>query len=475
MNAVVTKSNSTVPPVATRRIRRVPHRYDLIFTDLGLLNLAFLLAGLVVYRELDTANFLTRHLPLIGVVNVVWVALALHFEAYRWYERVRIEQQLGKVLKIIVLHFALVTIFYYQVLYHSPTSGFLWLTYTLAIGLVCGGRVAHHLRLRGRGMAFRYVIVGGKGENIQDLFEAFEHSFHDQAELVGRFGNTEYDGVKNIGSYHDIRDYLLTQPDIQKLIFFYSDLNLEEKREILRICEGQFIDVEIAPRETSIFPRGYKGQQHGDMFILTLKQEPLTLLRNKIVKRAFDILVSGGVILFIFPWLIPIVALLIKRAGPGPVFFIQPRSGYHNEVFPVIKFRTMNVNAGANDIQATKDDDRKTKIGDFLRKTSLDEFPQFFNVFLGQMSVVGPRPHMLKHTEQYSAIIDTYMIRHKIKPGVTGWAQVNGFRGPTDELWKMQKRVEYDVRYLENWSLPLDIRCMVMTVLNAVRGESNAF
>ena len=135
----------------------------------------------------------------------------------------------------------------------------------------------------------------------------------------------------------------------------------------------------------------------------------------------------------------------------------------------------MRVNAQADTLQATKDDPRKTKVGDFLRKTSIDELPQFFNVLIGNMSVVGPRPHMVKHTDEYRKLIDKYMVRHMIKPGITGLAQVSGYRGQTEELWQMEKRVEYDVKYIESWTLSLDIKIIVRTIINAVKGEKNAF
>ena len=169
------------------------------------------------------------------------------------------------------------------------------------------------------------------------------------------------------------------------------------------------------------------------------------------------------------------MAIAIKISSPGPVYFRQKRTGYHGKEFQCLKFRTMKVNATADSAQATKDDPRKTRLGEFLRRTSLDELPQFINVLRGEMSVVGPRPHMLKHTEDYSKLVDRYMLRHIVKPGITGWAQVNGYRGITDELWKMEKRVEYDVWYVENWSFLLDLKIVVRTVMNAVHGESNAF
>ena len=135
----------------------------------------------------------------------------------------------------------------------------------------------------------------------------------------------------------------------------------------------------------------------------------------------------------------------------------------------------MKVNANSDQLQASRHDPRKTRVGEFLRKTSLDELPQFINVFVGDMSVVGPRPHMVKHTHDYSKIIDKYMLRHLIKPGITGWAQVNGYRGETRELWQMERRVEYDVWYIEHWNFWLDIKVIFLTVVNAFRGEKNAF
>jgi undecaprenyl-phosphate galactose phosphotransferase/putative colanic acid biosynthesis UDP-glucose lipid carrier transferase len=167
--------------------------------------------------------------------------------------------------------------------------------------------------------------------------------------------------------------------------------------------------------------------------------------------------------------------VLIKLDSPGPIFFKQERSGRDNQVFTCIKFRTMKVNMKANEKQATREDKRITKLGAFLRKSNIDEMPQFFNVFLGNMSVVGPRPHMLKQTELYSELINNYLVRHYAKPGITGWAQVNGFRGETKELKDMKDRVDYDIWYIENWSFLLDLKIIYQTVSNVFRGDENAF
>jgi putative colanic acid biosynthesis UDP-glucose lipid carrier transferase len=195
------------------------------------------------------------------------------------------------------------------------------------------------------------------------------------------------------------------------------------------------------------------------------QQIPLDDLTLRLKKRAFDVVFSSAVILFIFSWLLPLLSIIIKLNSKGPVFFVQQRTGINNKTFNCIKFRTMKVNQEADTKQAVKNDNRITSIGNFLRKYNIDELPQFFNVLVGNMSVVGPRPHMLKHTEQYSALIEYYKVRHFVKPGITGWAQVNGYRGLTDELWKMQKRVEYDMEYLENWNFLWDIKIIVKTLI----------
>lgn len=236
-------------------------------------------------------------------------------------------------------------------------------------------------------------------------------------------------------------------------------------------CVVQFFYVPQIPRFIS---RGFELSHLGRIPVLSVRRNPLKNPFNRAAKRAFDIAFSSIVLLFSPIVFIP-VAIAIKLSSPGPVFFKQKRTGYRGKDFYCWKFRTMRVNAKADLQQAQKDDPRKTRIGEILRHTSIDELPQFINVLLGDMSIVGPRPHMLKHTADYSKIIDKYMVRHLIKPGITGWAQVNGYRGLTEQLWQMERRVEFDVWYIENWSFLLDLKIVVRTVVNAIKGESNAF
>jgi putative colanic acid biosysnthesis UDP-glucose lipid carrier transferase len=258
----------------------------------------------------------------------------------------------------------------------------------------------------------------------------------------------------------------------------YSTIVPEQNPGIYRLikkADQNCIRFRIVPDIGALVKRQVYIDYLNEIPVLSLRREPLDDLGNKIKKRLFDILMSGLVTVFILSWLIPLIGLLIKLESKGPVFFRQQRSGQDNKSFWCLKFRSMRVNDNANTVQASRNDARITRLGQFLRRTSLDEFPQFLNVLMGDMSIVGPRPHMLKHTADYSKIIDEYMIRQFLKPGITGWAQVNGFRGETKTLDQMKKRVEYDLWYMENWSMWLDMKIIFLTVFNTIKGEENAF
>ncbi|MCE1155181.1 MAG: exopolysaccharide biosynthesis polyprenyl glycosylphosphotransferase, partial [Bacteroidales bacterium] len=200
---------------------------------------------------------------------------------------------------------------------------------------------------------------------------------------------------------------------------------------------------------------------------------PLDIAENQIKKRLFDIVVSGLFLLLVMSWLFPLIALIVKLSSRGPVLFVQPRTGINNRTFQCYKFRSMRVNSDAHKVQATKNDPRITAIGRLMRRTNIDELPQFINVFWGDMSIVGPRPHMLAHTELFAREVDNYLVRHYVKPGITGWAQVNGYRGETKEHWQIEKRVQYDHEYIRNWTFDWDF-VIVWKTLFCLKAFKNA-
>jgi putative colanic acid biosynthesis UDP-glucose lipid carrier transferase len=251
----------------------------------------------------------------------------------------------------------------------------------------------------------------------------------------------------------------------------------QEITDLMEFCERNTVRFRVIPSAESFIPvvKTSDLEFHGDVPVSKIRREPLDRMWNRAVKRAFDIVFSALVIVLVFSWLFPLLGLLVKLSSPGPVFFKQNRLGRDNKPFVCWKFRSMRMNREADSKQAIKNDPRVTRVGAFLRKSNLDEMPQFFNVLLGHMSVVGPRPHPLKLNDQYRDIIDKYMVRHFVRPGVTGWAQVNGLRGETRTPELMERRVEMDVWYLENWSFWLDLKIVVKTVTNMFGKDPNAY
>ena len=245
----------------------------------------------------------------------------------------------------------------------------------------------------------------------------------------------------------------------------FSTITPEQNKDIYSLmyqAEKECIRFKIVPNLSVFITREVHIDYFGDLPILSLRSEPLDDVGNRIKKRVLDIIISFFVIIFILSWLIPLLGLLIFLESRGPIFFKQLRTGKDKKPFYCIKFRSMKLNKDADEKQATQNDMRVTKIGRFIRKTSLDEVPQFLNVFIGEMSLIGPRPHMLKHTSDYSEVVDDYMVRQFIKPGITGWAQIHGYRGEITNAEQIQMRVNKDLWYLENWTLWLDIQILFL-------------
>jgi putative colanic acid biosynthesis UDP-glucose lipid carrier transferase len=239
-------------------------------------------------------------------------------------------------------------------------------------------------------------------------------------------------------------------------------------------CDRQVTKFYYVPVSVESIGLNLKREYINDFEIYTTHETLLEQPVNKLLKRCVDIILSI-IALCITALIFPIVWLMIKLQSPGPILFKQERTGLDGKAFNCYKFRSMHVNKDADRVQATKDDPRKYPFGNLMRKTNIDELPQFWNVLCGDMSIVGPRPHMLTHTEMYSKLIDKYMVRHFVKPGVTGWAQVTGYRGETKELWQMEERVKRDIWYMEHWNIWLDIRIIWLTIKNIFVHDEHAY
>jgi len=262
-----------------------------------------------------------------------------------------------------------------------------------------------------------------------------------------------------------------TENTIHEIFYTMSSIDHYTLVDIMNYAEDNFIKMRLIADFRSILFRTLELEHFDLIPILSVVSTPLDNAQNQIIKRVFDVLFSFFVIVLLLSWLIPILAIIIKLNSKGPVFFKQQRTGRGNKTFVCYKLRSMVVNDDSDVKQATKQDHRITSVGRFLRNMNLDELPQFFNVLIGSMSVVGPRPHMLKHTEEFSNELETFMFRHKIKPGITGLAQTKGYRGETDDFEKLKNRVKMDFFYIKNWSFLFDLAIIVNTVLDIFRNS----
>ncbi|MFT7234337.1 MAG: putative colanic acid biosynthesis UDP-glucose lipid carrier transferase, partial [Cyclobacteriaceae bacterium] len=310
------------------------------------------------------------------------------------------------------------------------------------------------------------------GDMAQEMIHFIKNNKALGYKMVGVFDDEACDD--KLGQTDEVEEYV--QNNHVDIMFCVLN-KLEETRvnDLINFAESNLIKVKIISQFSRLGNQNLSVQNYGPIPVLNVNAIPLDNKINQMTKRLFDVLFSGLFIVFVLSWLMPIVGLMIKLESKGPVFFKQLRHGRGNKPFLCWKFRTMVINDESDEKQATKVDIRITKIGAILRKTSIDEIPQFINVFLGDMSVVGPRPHPIKLNEIFQPNIEKFWQRHAVKPGITGLAQAKGFRGETSEFSDMSGRVRLDRFYVKNWSLILDFKIIVLTIVSILKGNENAY
>lgn len=447
-----------------------------LFFDLLLLNIAvftvFYFTPMREYLDLPLRNTYFLHANISELIAYTLYSKRNYFFTDKFSDRLRITTIRFMVLVLVL--FILAEVFLPKGYYKSFLLEYTAIFYILKTVVFYFIYKTQQYRFKNGHTHFRVAIIGldnpsrvlGKLlQNNPSLGYSFVGFISDKDENEKNNPRRRLSN-KTLGKISELRQY--SEKYRINMIFVTNPkyFTKENTKELLSICNDTGLRLRYILTNGYWNKHTFKRNESSRYFEMFNPQEiPLDNLTLRIEKRLFDILFSLGVIVFIFSWLFPILSLLIKFNSKGPVFFVQQRTGINNKTFNCYKFRTMTVNNESDSKQAQINDSRITSIGSFLRKTNIDELPQFFNVLLGHMSVVGPRPHMLKHTEQYSALIEHYKVRHFVKPGITGWAQVNGYRGLTDELWKMQKRVEFDMEYLDKWRFFWDIKIIYMTLL----------
>lgn len=419
----------------------------------------------------------------MALITLCYLLCNMHSGVILHRSVVRPEQIMVRVLRnmvpFVLLSVCILLLFHFE-FSHSRLFG---LFYIVLILVIVSYRLAFRYFLelyRKQGGNVRKVILIGSHENMQELYHAMTDDPTSGYRVLGYFEDFPSDrypsDVSYLGHPQEVNNFL--KQNVGRVDQLYCSLPSARSAEIVPIinyCENHLVRFFSVPNVRNYLKRRMHFEMLGNVPVLSIRREPLELLENRIVKRTFDIVCSTLFLCTIFPFIYIIVGVAIKMSSPGPIFFKQKRSGEDGKEFWCYKFRSMRVNAQCDTLQATEHDPRKTRIGEIIRKTSIDELPQFINVFKGDMSIVGPRPHMLKHTQEYSLLINKFMVRHFVKPGITGWAQVTGYRGETKELWQMEGRVMRDIWYIEHWTFLLDLYIMYKTVYNAIHGEKEAY
>jgi putative colanic acid biosynthesis UDP-glucose lipid carrier transferase len=452
----------------------------LMLADIGSFGLTY---GLVHLFDLNffnkSARFIDHH--NFWMNTSIWLAVALSMGIYKAYVNYSMDKLLRQTWRALIVQQVVVAIilkyntghFYFEEVIFIKIGLLLFFIFLVRLTLI---RVDYFFESKAN--HFNRIGIYGLNLDAIQLASQFEMKYH------GR----KFAGIlteERILSRSD--DRLPIYMQVLRAIDFAQESNIRE----LFICvpthyihdlnylfheaEKKFVRLNIVPSALDKRLWEYPLQQDLGVKFITNRVKPLDSIQNRIIKRGFDIFFSLFVIIIVLSWLYPILALLIKIESSGPVIFKQQRTGRGNKIFWCYKFRSMRLNDASDRDQAVKDDVRLTRIGAFIRKTSLDEFPQFINVLLGEMSVVGPRPHMLYHSATYQRLVEGFTFRHFVKPGITGLAQISGLRGEVNGPEILQARIQKDIEYIEHWNLNQDIKICFLTIHFLLKGDDNAY
>ncbi len=454
-----------------------------IFIDLVLIGAVFFVSAFIVHGR-EPAFHNAQNIYILIVVGVVWYMSARSVGLYDEFRSRDFSIEFVVLIKSLTIHL-IGFVFVLFLLKEIVLTREFVLVYASMSLFVLGGEkfvqryIIEQVRLRGKNL--RNVLIVGAGYAGRKFRNSIKKNPHFGYTFIGYLDekprpilNGEY-----LGRIDDI-EKVLAKKHVDDVIIALPPSSNNSIERVIHICENYPVHVRIIPDYVRFLSPKFRMSMFDNFPVISVKSYTLEELHWRFMKRVFDIVFSSALFLLLFWWLFPFIALGIKLSSKGPVFFKQERWGKNNERIVCYKFRTMvasstDVDENGKYRQATKDDPRITRIGRFLRETNLDELPQFINVLRGEMSVVGPRPHPTPLNLESKNIIQYYMRRHLVKPGLTGWAQVNGFRGETKDSRMMQKRIEYDIWYIDNWSFLLDLQIIIFTALRMFKGDPMAY
>lgn len=424
--------------------------------------------------------FLSKNVYLdfayILYVNCFWLLVSLNSKIYLIYRYTKLTTVVSRLL--LQFGFYFLAYFSYFSLFREgkQTGNQGWILIITYSSILCLKLITVYAlrKYRFGGGNIRTLVILGGNQSVESLKALFQERGYLGYQYRGYFSKKDTGKENYLGTIMDSFEYVLKNK-IDEMYCSVADFKKKELNQIIEFGDIHNIVVKLIPTNTGILTGGLEVEYYDYIPVISLKKLPFDDPIIKYTKRIFDILFSAIIIVFVLSWISVVLFVLVKLGSKGPLVFKQTRDGLNGEKFSCYKFRSMSVNEDADNIQATKGDLRVTRVGKFIRKTSIDELPQFINVFIGDMSVVGPRPHMVSHSKEFVQKVNTYLMRNLVKPGVTGLAQVRGFRGEIEQESDMENRVRLDVFYIKNWSFILDMKIIVQTMINAVRGEEKAY
>ncbi len=452
---------------------------SLIGLDFIILNLIFLISGFLFEQKIGPISS-RSYVEFWLVLNVFWFLLSFVTRTYSDNNIISFESFTKRTVQVYLLWVIAILLYLFFLRKFEISRFFIFLTFiNFCIGLTFNRflYLGINYHFKSKDFIYKKILIIGYNATAKKLESYFEEEGIN-TQLIG-FTEDE-DNVTELSKHPILASInntiqIAKQYEVEEI---FSTITPEQNKyiyKLMSIAEKECIRFKIVPDLSLFINKPVYIDYIRDMPVLSLRSEPLDDVGNRIKKRALDMIISFLVVVFILSWLIPLIGLLIYLESKGPIIFSQLRTGKNNKSFRCYKFRSMRVNNEADSRQATKNDNRITRVGRFIRKTSIDEFPQFLNVLKGEMSLVGPRPHMVKHTVDYSKLVDQFMIRQFLKPGITGWAQINGYRGQITDDEQIKMRVISDLWYLENWTVWLDVRIIFLTIYKVFKGDEKAF
>lgn len=432
-----------------------------------------LLINSVVYLIFDEEYL---NLSFLSYISLFWLIISYYTKFYNVYRYTHVSRLVTLIISQFFI-FSLAFLSYFSLFREGVIVNNQFGVFVSIFGLITFFKFFVFFILkkyRSEGKNYRNIVLIGEISAAKRLETLFHRKNDLGYRFFGFFSDKVYKSKSYLGSLNSSKNYIL-QNNIDEVYCDPSKISSKKLIEITKFTEQNNLDLRLLPENKAVYSKDFILEYFGTLPILKPKPLPFEKIETHVLKRSFDIFFSLVVCVFLLSWLLPILWIIIRIDSKGPLFFKQKRDGLNSQQFYCYKIRSMRTNNQADLVSASKNDKRITRVGGFLRKTSIDELPQFINVLLGDMSVVGPRPHINIQTKRYTKEVDNYLIRHSVKPGITGLAQISGYRGEIIKNSDIENRVRLDIFYIENWSFFLDLKIIFQTFFNFFVKEDKAY